>query len=66
MDAVDVAKKDQSRLEVEGKAAQRKAEGRLNAFQKKLEAHRTNDKVHQRRIRRLKEKLATAIKVLLV
>ena len=64
MDAVDVAKKHQSRLEAEGKAAQRKAEGRFNAFQKKLEAHRTKDKVHQRRIRRLKEKLATTMKVI--
>ena len=64
MDAVAVAKKDQTRLEAEGKAAQRKAEGRLTAFQKKLEAHNTKDKVPQRRIRRLKEKLATAMKVI--
>lgn len=62
MDAVAVAKKDKTRLEAEGKAAQRKAEGRLTAFQKKLEAHNTKDKVPQRRIRRLKEKLATAMK----
>ncbi len=66
MDAVDAVKKDQTRLEAEGKAAQKKVEGRLKAFQKKLEARSTKDKVHQRRIRRLKEKLATAIKALLV
>ena len=66
MDSVDVARKDQTRLEAEGKAAQKKAERRLKAFQTKLVAHSTKDKAHQRRIRRLKEKLATAIKVVLV